>query len=200
MIQNFLAMGGWLFFFMVIERSGEHPLAISNIARSIYIMLMIPLWAFGTTANTIVSNLIGEGKQHLVLSAIKRISLMSFFITLIITMVAAFMPREILSLYTSNERLINDSIPVLYVVFAALLAFSAVITVYSGVTGTGNTFMGMWIEVVTIFSYMVFVFIVVSLLHQPVTIAWFSEFVYFIIMGTLSFLYLRYGKWRQIKI
>ncbi len=200
MIQNFLAMGGWLFFFMIIERTGEHPLAISNIARSIYIMLMIPLWAFGTTANTLVSNLIGEGKPELVLTAIKRISLMSFVITVLTTGLAAFFPHAIVSLYTSDPILIHDSIPVLYVVFAALMAFSAVITVYSGVTGTGNTFMGMMIEIVTILTYMIFAYVVVELLRQPVTIAWFSEFVYFIIMGTLSFLYLKYGKWRQIRI
>jgi len=200
MIQNFLAMGGWLFFFMIIERSGEHPLAISNIARSIYIMLMIPLWAFGTTTNTLVSNLIGERKQHLVVKALKRISLMSIITTFVITAPAAFFPHSLLSLYTSDLILINDTVPVLYVVFGALIVFSGVTTVYSGVTGTGNTLMGMLIEVITIFAYVVFAYIVVIEFHQPVKIAFLSEFVYFIIMGSLSFMYLRYGNWRKIKI
>ena len=200
MIQNFLAMGGWLFFFMIIERSGEHPLAISNIARSIYIILMIPLWAFGTTTNTLVSNLMGEKRQDQVMGAIRKISLMSFLITSGLVAIAAFFPYQILSLYTTNQKLIHDAVPVIYVVFGALIAFSAVITVYSGVTGTGNTFMGMIIEVVTILVYVIFAFVVVQVLRQPVTVAWFAEFVYFTIMGSLSFLYLRYGKWRSIKI
>lgn len=200
MIQNFLAMGGWLFFFMIIEQSGEHPLAISNIARSVYIMLMIPLWAFGTTTNTLVSNLIGEGKQELVGKAIRKITVMSVLITFIITIPAAIFPRELVTLYTSNALLIRDTVPVLYVVFGALMMFSLVTTVYSGVTGTGNTLMGMLIEVITIFAYVVFAYIVVRVFQQPVRVAWFSEFVYFTIMGSLSFLYLRFGNWRKIKI
>ncbi len=200
MIQNFLAMGGWLFFFMVIEQLGQHQLAISNIARSIYIMLMIPLWAFGTTTNTLISNMIGEGRQAEVGRALKRIILMSFCITFVISFVASLFPSAILSLYTTDAALIRDSIPVLYVVFTALVFFSVASIGFNAVTATGNTMMGMLIETVTILAYCIFVYEVAIVFRQPVSIAWLAEFVYFFFMGLLSFAYLKHGNWRRIKI
>lgn len=200
MIQNFLAMGGWLFFFMVIEQLGQHQLAISNIARSIYIMLMIPLWAFGTTTNTLISNLIGEGRYQDVGRAIKRIIIMSFSITLGLALLSSLFPTSILRLYTSDPALIHDSKPVLYVVFTALLFFSVVSMGFNAVTATGNTLMGMLIETITILAYCIFVYEIAIVFRQPVEIAWFSEYVYFFFMGLFSFAYLKFGNWRKIKI
>jgi Na+-driven multidrug efflux pump len=85
-------------------------------------------------------------------------------------------------------------------VLGALLMFSIVIPVYCGVTGTGNTLAGMVIEAITIFIYLLFVYVVVIHFKQNVVVAWYSEFVYFIVMGSLSFAYLRFGKWQKIKI
>lgn len=200
MIQNFMALGGWFAFFVIIEKSGEHPLAISNIIRSIYMILMIPIWGFSTTTNTLVSNLIGEGKQHLVFKAIKRITWMSFLSTIFIVLAAGIFPHAMVSVYTSNTQLIHDTVPTIYVILGALVMFSLVITVYSGVTGTGNTLMGMFIEGITIFIYLLFVYIVVLKMKQPIEIAWCSEYVYFVIMGSLSYAYMKFGNWKKKKI
>ncbi len=200
MIQNFMAMGAWLIFFIIIEQSGERPLAISNIIRSIYIMLMIPLWAFGTTANTLVSNLMGAGRQDIVLKALRRITLMSLWSTAFVVGIATLLPGPIFSIYNASPDLYREALPVFYMVMAALIMFSIVIPVYSAVSGTGDTRAGMIIEAITIFTYLAFVFTVVIILQQGVVVAWYSEFVYFIVMGSLSWAYLRFGKWRSIRI
>jgi putative MATE family efflux protein len=200
MLQNFMALGGWLVFFIIVEKSGEHPLAISNIIRSIYLILMIPVWGFSTTTNSLVSNLIGEGHSDLVPTAIKRITLMSFLSTILFVIAAAFFPYAIVSVYSSNAILISDTVPSLYVILGALILFSLVITVYSGVTGTGNTKIGMLIEAITIFIYLVFAYLIIIVFKQPIEVAWCSEYIYMILMGGLSFLYLRFGKWQKIKI
>jgi Na+-driven multidrug efflux pump len=200
MLQNVMAMGGWLTFFIIIEQSGERALASSNIARSIYIMMMIPLWAFATTTNSLVSNLIGEGNIHLVTKAIKRITLMSLIATALLVIPGSFLPNLILGLYTADASLIVETTPIFYIVMAALIVFSVVIPVYSGVTGTGNTRAGMIIEAITIAAYLLYVYIVVIRFRQGVVVAWLSEFVYFLFMGSLSLAYLRFGKWQKIKI
>ena len=61
MVQYFLSMATWFVFFMAVERLGQRELAIANIIRSIYIVLLIPVQALSTAANTLVSNLIGAG-------------------------------------------------------------------------------------------------------------------------------------------
>ncbi|MCQ4921379.1 MATE family efflux transporter, partial [Phocaeicola vulgatus] len=59
MIQYFFAMATWFVFFIARERLGQRELANANIVRSIYIVMLIPLQAFSTTTNSLVSNLIG---------------------------------------------------------------------------------------------------------------------------------------------
>jgi Na+-driven multidrug efflux pump len=162
--------------------------------------MMLPIWAFSTTTNSLVSNLIGEGNIALVITALKRITLLSFFSTLAFVIPATFFPGTILSLYTDDPALISSALPVYYMVMAALLVFSVVIPVYSGVTGTGNTLAGMIIEAITIAAYLLFVYVVVIIFRQNVVVAWYSEFVYFTVMGSLSLLYLKFWNWQKIKI
>jgi putative MATE family efflux protein len=64
MIQYFLALSTWLIFFLIIERMGETTLAISNIIRSFYMIISIPVIALASTSSTLVSNSIGAGKQN----------------------------------------------------------------------------------------------------------------------------------------
>lgn len=64
MIQYFLAMATWFVFFIAIERLGQRELAIANIVRSIYIVMLIPVQALSTTTNSLVSNLIGAGGDN----------------------------------------------------------------------------------------------------------------------------------------
>jgi len=63
MFQYFISISTWFVFFIFIEHMGERPLAVSNIGRSLYILLTIPAGALGTTVNTLVSNLIGAGRK-----------------------------------------------------------------------------------------------------------------------------------------
>lgn len=80
MVQYFLAMAIWFVFFMALERLGQRQLAIANIVRSVYVVLLIPVQALSTTANTLVSNLIGSGGVLKVVGLLHRIARMSFLI------------------------------------------------------------------------------------------------------------------------
>ena len=43
MVQYFLAMATWFVFFVAVERLGQRELAIANIVRSIYVVMLIPV-------------------------------------------------------------------------------------------------------------------------------------------------------------
>jgi len=58
-----VGQGSWIFFFGMVENLGERALAISNLARTVYLMLSIPLWGFSSGVNTLVSNLIGQERH-----------------------------------------------------------------------------------------------------------------------------------------
>ena len=67
-------MATWFVFFVAVERLGQRELAIANIVRSIYVVLLIPVNALATTTNSLVSNAIGAGGIRYVMPLINKIA------------------------------------------------------------------------------------------------------------------------------
>lgn len=200
MLQNFMALTSWLAFFMIIEQIGEEELAVSHIVRSIYMVLMIPLFGFSSATSTLVSNLIGKGKKEEVLSLVKKVVYLSLACTALFLPLILFFPREVTLIYTDNLNLLDSSKSVLYVVSASMLFFSAAYITFSAVTGTGKTFYSLAIEFVSIFIYLIGAYFIGVYFKQDLWLVWCSEFIYFTVMGSLAVLYLKFGNWRNANI
>jgi putative MATE family efflux protein len=199
MLQTFLSLAGWFIFFMIIEKMGERPLAISNIIRSIYIVFLIPIMSFGSTANSLVSNLIGEGNSDRVLPVVKKISGLSFGITLFIIIILSLAPRFAVSVYTVDPSLIDQTVPVLYVIMAGLAIGSIASIMFNAVSGTARTEIALIIEVITIVIYLIFTYLFALKFVFPVHYVWTVEVMYFLIIGTLSYFYIKSGYWKAKK-
>jgi len=197
MLQFFVSLAAWFVFFMIVEKLGERQLAISNIVRSAYMVLMIPIFAFGSTANSLVSNLLGKGRPDQVIPVIKRIVLLNFMLIGSVVAVCAVIPRLLISVYTSDPGLLNQTLPSFYVVMTAMLFFSFSNIIFNGVSGTGNTATALTIELVTITIYLIVAYILAVYLKLAIEYIWMCEYVYFLSLGTMSFFYLRYGNWRK---
>ena len=200
MVQYFLSMLIWFVFFIAIERLGQRELAIANIVRSIYIVLLIPVQALSTTANTLVSNLIGAGGIDRVMSLLHRIALLSFFIMVVCVMVFGLFPEQVFSVYTSDRVLMAESIPALYVVLVAMLLSSFSNVYFHGISGTGNTQAALIVESGTLLFYASYVVLVGMILRQPVEICYTTEVVYYSLMLIFSLLYFKKAKWQNKKI
>lgn len=200
MLQNFMSFSGWFIFFMIIEHLGHHALAVSNICRSIYMLLMIPIWGLCSACNTLVSNTIGQGSFDNVIPLIKKISTISFLFTFLIVLLNIIAPGYIISIYTDDASLIADSVKVLYVISIALIFFSVAMVMFMGVSGTGNTKMSFAFEIFTITIYIVVAYIFAIIFRMSVQYVWLAEGIYFLILGILSFIFLRSGKWKYAKI
>ncbi|MCC8143915.1 MAG: MATE family efflux transporter [Tannerellaceae bacterium] len=200
MLQYFLAMATWVIFFVAIERLGQRELAIANIARSVYIVLFIPVNSLSATTNTLVSNIIGAGYTNQVTRLIRKIALLSLTLMAVFVAVTCSIPQLILSVYTNDSALITDAVPSLYVISAAMLVSSVANIAFNGVTGTGNTRPAFWIEMVTLVFYGSYIYYIGVYLRQPVEVCFTTELVYFSGLLLLSVLYLRFGKWQNKKI
>jgi putative MATE family efflux protein len=200
MLQTFFSFSGWFIFFMIIEHLGEQALAVSNICRSIYMLMMIPLWGLCSACNTLVSNLIGEKRHDEVIPLIRKISVISLLITSGIVIFNLIMPRQIIMIYTNDIALVNEAVNVLYVISVALVFFSVAIVLFFGVSGTGNTRITFMFEIFTITAYLIIAYVLAIVFVVPVHYVWIVECFYFLVIGLLSFIYLRTGKWRFTKI
>ncbi len=200
MLQYFISLAAWFVFFMIIEKMGERSLAISNIIRSAYIVLMIPVFAFGSTASSLVSNVIGQGKPDQVIPIIKKVALLNFMLVGGAVLISAFIPSLLISVYTSDAELVRQTVPSFYIVMSALLLFSFSSILFNGVSGTANTATALTIEVITIVVYLMVAWFLAVHLKLNIELVWASEYVYFLLLGLLSYFYLRSGKWRKKKV
>ena len=197
MLQNFVSVAGWFLFFLVIEQTGERPLAISNVIRSLYMILMIHIWAFNSSVNTLVSNTIGAGAAHLVIPIIKKVNKLSTLITLFVILISVSFPELLIRIYTDDPDLIAGALPVLYVVTGAVLPLALSQNWFSGVSGTARTSKALLIEVICILIYLVYVFMVTFRFNLSLPLIWTSEYVYIVTLGVSSYFYLKFGKWQN---
>ncbi len=194
MVQNFISLGSWFVFFIFVEKMGSQPLAISNIIRSIYIILLLPIMGFSSATNSLVSFALGKNLNKSIPIIIKRSVILSWTGIGIITTICIAIPHKIISIFTTSQTLITDTIPVFYVVSVAsfILAFGFIL--FNAVTGTGNTLSSLFIEIIAITIYLLGVKQITSL-GLKIEQVWMMELFYGSALGIISLLYLKYAKW-----
>lgn len=195
--QYGISIISWEYFYILIEHHGERALAISNTMRNIFGLFGMFSWAFASATNTMVSNVIGQGREEEVLPLIRRIVRVSFTISFILFIPLILWPEWFLSFYGQSAAFITDAIPVIHVVSIALLMMSFGTVWLNAVTGTGHTSVNLWIELVTIVIYSLYVYLVLEYWNLPITWGWASEWVYWLSMFTMAFFYMRSGKWKD---
>lgn len=195
-VQFAISIMSWEYFYILIEHHGPRALAISNTMRNIFGLFGIFCWAFASTTNTMVSNIIGQGKSEEVMPLIKRVVTMSLGISLFIFIVLNIFPEFFLSFYSQGEEFIAEAVPIVRIVSVALLMMSVGTIWLNAVTGTGNSRVNLLIELVTIVIYCVYVFLVLEYWNLSIGWGWGSEWVYWISMFSMAFFYMRSGKWK----
>jgi len=195
--QFSISIATWEYFYILIEHHGERSLAISNAMRNIFGLFGIFSWAFASTTNTMVSNIIGQGREGDVLELVMKIVRCSFSISLVLFLLLNFWPEWFLSFYGQSDDFIRDAIPVVRVVSIALLMMSFGPVWLNAVTGTGNTTVNLWIEIITLFVYVIYVYLVLEHFKMPITWGWASEWVYWLSMFLMAYFYMKSGRWKH---
>ncbi|MFT5279573.1 MAG: MATE family multidrug resistance protein [Granulosicoccus sp.] len=199
-LQYFLSLSSWLVFFVLIEGMGERALSVSNVVRSVYSILMIPNIALGNAVNTLVSNMIGQGKEDMVWVVVKRTLTLAVVGSLLFVVVNRIDPSIALSIFTDDVTLIQDSLPIIDVISITMFFFAIGMILLSAVAGTGNTRMSLFIEIATLVVYLTFIYMVVHIYHWELVNVWLAELVYFSLLSGMSLAYLWSGKWKGKKI
>jgi MATE family multidrug resistance protein len=199
-LQHTISIMSWEFFYILIEHHGERDLAVSNTMRNIFGFFGCFTWAFAATANTMVSNVIGQGLQHKVWELINKIMYWSVGFALMVCVFLNIFPHLFLSIYGQGEDFISSAIPVLRVVSTALVLMSISVVWMNAVTGTGNSKMNLFSEVAAITFYCVYVYIVLEKLNLPIAWGWASEWIYWSTILIPSFWYMKSGRWKVRKM
>jgi putative MATE family efflux protein len=196
-LQFSVSLASWEYFYVLIEHQGQQALAVSNTMRNIFGFVGCLTWAFASTTNTMVSNLIGQGRADEVLSLTLRIALWNLLLTGTVCLLLNLAPHGVLSIYGQGEAFVIAATPVLRVVTVAMSLMAVTVVWMNAVTGTGNTRVNLYTELAAISAYCIHVWVVLELWHMPVAWGWAGEWLYWIILLTPSYLYMRSGRWMR---
>jgi Na+-driven multidrug efflux pump len=196
-LQYVISVTTWLVFFILIEaRHDEIAKAISNTMRNVFGLIGVFVWAFASTCNAMVSNLMGQRREDKVLHAITRIMLWSIGFCVLMCIVINLFPGTFFGLFGQNQSFVQQGIPVIRVVSFGLLFMSVANIWLNGVTGTAKTKMNLGIEIVAITVYLIYTWVFMKLHYISLAMAWSNELVYWSTIFLMSFLYLRSGRWK----
>ncbi len=198
MLQSILFPSQWFLFFIAIEHLGERSLAIANIMRSINTCFFMVIFAFADTASSMVSNLLGSGKDKSEIRlACRRAIKLTYLIGIPFLLLSALFPSVLLQIYTNNEELVQAALPTTYVMLVGYFLSAPGLVLFNAVSGTGNTNQSMRIMLMTIAVYVVYVVIMVMYFKVDVAVAWTSEYIYGGMLLLLSYFYLKNRDWNK---
>jgi MATE family multidrug resistance protein len=196
-MQTIIGLAAWMIFFTFVEKMGTQDLAVSSIIKSIYTIFGIPAWGFASAVNTLVSNLMGQQKQHEVSAAIKKVMLFSFLLTTLLCLPLALFPGEFMRFYTIEPQIIAAGKPVIYVCILALLLYAVSTIMFNGIVSTGTSKVSLAIEVLSVIIYLIYTYAVFNIESKTLTLMWSAELFYWLIVGVFAYIYLKTGKWKK---
>ncbi|RYZ28583.1 MAG: MATE family efflux transporter [Chitinophagaceae bacterium] len=195
--QMAISIMSWFFFYVLVEHHGQTSLAISNTMRNVFGFFGVFNWAFASAANSMVSNVIGQGKKEEITKLVVKIMTLSMSISAFFGLLLNLFPEIYFSLFGQGEAFIQEGTPTLRVVSLALVFASAGTVWVNALIGTGKSQVTFFIEVIAIVVYCTYVYLVLETWKLSITWGWASELLYWTILFLLSFSYMRSGKWKS---
>lgn len=197
MFQYVISVTTWLVFFILIESlHNETAKAVSNTMRNVFGLAGVFVWAFASTSNVMVSNLMGQKREDKVLEAITKVMMLSIYFCAAMCVLVNIFPATFFGLFGQGAAFVKEGIPVLRMVSLGLMFMSIANIWLNGVTGTAKTKMNLLIEVIAISVYLVYTWFFVKVKYVSLAMAWSNEMVYWSCIFIISFIYLKSGRWK----
>lgn len=187
----------WEYFYILIEHHGERALAISSTMRNLFGLTGIFSWSFASTTNTMVSNILGQGKKEEVLPLIRKIVKISLGFSILVFLFLNLWPEIFVSFFGQDEGFITEAVPVVRIVSVAMIFMGFSVVWLNAVTGTGHTVVNLMIELLAVTLYSIYVYVVLEYLNLSIAWGWISEWVYWMCMFIPAFIYMRSGRWKE---
>ena len=198
--QYAISLSSWLFFYLLIEHQGEQSLAISNLMRNLFSFTGIFIWALASTTNTMVSTAIGQKRSHEVIRLVHHIVILSLSFTTVLFIFMNLNASGLLSLFGNSPSFIQAGIPVIRMVSSAILLQSVSVIWLNAVTGTGKTSINLMIELMAILFYGAYIYIIIEIWKLDLVWAWASEIIYWSVILTGSYFYMRSSRWMNYRM
>ena len=197
MLQGFSALATWTLFFTWIEQKAQFDLTVSQNIRSIYFLAFVPIWGFAGTTKTYISQYIGAKEFDKIPIIQRKIQVMTVLFLLITFHGALFYPETMIRMINPEEVYIQKSAEILRLITLSILIFGFSSVYFQTIHGSGNTLHSMIIEFSCVFIYTCCTYTFIKIWNLDIYWIWTVEYVYFVLLGVFSLLYLRFYDWKK---
>ena len=192
MAQYAISIVAWWLFYILINRNYSYQeQAASQTMRNLFGISGVFSWSFGGTTNTVLSNVLGQGRKSDFMPVLIRILKISITGMLCFVILVNLVPHWVFALYGQEGEFANVGTSLLRVVTSAMVMLTIGVIWLNAVVATGNNKFVFLTELASIIAYLIYVFYVIEIAHFSIEIAWMSEWLYWSVMFLLSFLYIR---------
>ena len=176
-----LTIATWTSFFFFVERVGMMELKVSHLTRNAFMLAFVVCSGLGQTTRTVVSTLIGEGRQRDLPKAIGRLVVLSYAGVWALTHGYIAYPQWIAGHFfeTTDVEGIQAMSATLGTAFVALQGYALSSILISILQGAGFTRRVFAIELSTVTLYMVAAYFLAIHWPQPIAVIWRADWVYF---------------------
>lgn len=200
MLQGIIALSTWTVFFAWIEQMGTHELTISQNIRSLYFIAFIPIFAFGATTKTYISQLLGSKRFEEIPKAMRRIQYMTLLFLFIFFHGAILYPEQLIHMINPEEAFLAESASILRYIGGSIFLFGFCNVYFHTINGSGNTRFTFYVELISVIVYLIFAYLFIKVYKLDIYWVWTVEYIYFGVMGILSFGYLKLFNWQKKQI
>ncbi len=195
--QYIISVTTWLVFFLLIEGRGTEAKAVSNVMRNVFGLAGVFVWAFASTTSSMVSNIVGQKREDLVIPLVTRIMCWSMGLCLFMCSLLNLFPEMFFRLFGQDESFVAAGVPVIRIVSLGIMFMSIANIWLNAVTGTGRTKMNLAIEIVAITLYLSYTWYFMKLNYVSLAVAWSNEFIYWTGIFLMAFIYIKSGRWKS---
>lgn len=194
MFHSFIGVASWLAFFVAVEHVGERELAATNIIRSVSTLFFVIVNSLAATTGSLVGNLLGAGEKKQVFPLCRRIVRLGYSFGFPLVVLALIGYRPIIGLYTESESLVQLAHgPFIVMLLNYVFALPGYVYMHA-VTGTGATRATFIFQLITIVAYQFYLWNI-SRFSTSLSVYWTAEYLYVILLGLLSVLFLKYKRY-----
>jgi putative MATE family efflux protein len=196
MVKFFIGILSFAVAFTFVEKISERELAIAQVIRSVYIVFMVPIWGLNSAVNTLVSNVIGQGKKEEAKQIMYKVLHISILVTLITITGHIFFPAQLLSVFVQNNPdLVQASVPSFRIMIFVQISF-AIAYIYTGaLEGSGDVKFIMIMEIVLCVAYIILTYLLVFYWHLGAITVWIGELCYWVWVWICALWRMRGTKW-----
>tara|TARA_B110000285_G_scaffold136114_1_gene152490 strand:+ start:1656 stop:2984 length:1329 start_codon:yes stop_codon:yes gene_type:complete len=200
MLSGLIALSTWTIFFAWIEQIGTHELTISQNIRSLYFLAFVPIWGFGATTKTYISQYLGNKDLHSIPIIIRKVQTLTTLSLIFFFHGAILYPDFMIKLVNPNQVYVSESVEILRFVFGSVIIYGVSSVYFQAINGSGNTRHNFYIEFISVLMYILSAYLLIKAYKVELFWVWIVEYIYFSTLGVLSYIYIRYYPWQKKEI